>query len=80
MLIAKCNKLFILILCAFKYHKTWIFLWLSKPQGSNQQTHSKLYQGSKGTENSQLSSVLATIPQEPGEVAEVVHQGKIYKA
>ena len=36
-------------------------------------------QGSKGPETSQLSSVLATIPQEPGEVAEVVHQGTIYR-
>ena len=31
------------------------------------------------SETSQLSSVLVTIPQEPGEVAEVVHQGTIYR-
>ena len=37
-------------------------------------------QGSKGPETSQLPSVvLATIPQDPGEVAEVVHQGTIYR-
>ena len=35
-------------------------------------------QGSKGPETSQLSSVLATIPQELGEVAEFVHQGPFY--
>ena len=32
--------------------------------------------GSKGSETSQLPSVvLATIPEDPGDVAEVVHQG-----
>ena len=35
-------------------------------------------QVSKGPETSQLSSVLATITQELGEVAEFVHQGTIY--
>ena len=37
-------------------------------------------QGSKGPETSQLPSVvLATTPQDPGEVSEVVHQGTIYR-
>ena len=36
--------------------------------------------GQKGPETSQLPSVvLATIPQDPGEVAEVVYQGTIYR-
>ena len=57
----------------------------SKPQGSKklfthppmQSTHT-IKTVSKGPETSQLSSVLATIPQELGEVAEFVHQGTIY--
>ena len=36
-------------------------------------------QVSNEPETSQLSSVLATIPQEPGEVLEVVYQGTSYR-
>ena len=36
-------------------------------------------QGSKEPETSHLTIVLATIPQEPGKDAEVVHQGTNYR-